>query len=533
MERVSLCGAEARQALIEGINGVADCVRITLGPKGRNVALGPLAGRPKITNDGASIAGIISVPNRFHDLGCQIIREVAEKTNDLAGDGTTTAVVLAQAMIKEGMKQIAAGVNPTGLIQGLEQGVETVIEAVQEQAVKITELEQVAQVAAISSGDPVLGKLLAEAVGKIGFQGIITIEEGKGLQPSLEIKQGISFNKGCFTPKIVKSWERKSEVLTDAFVLIVDGRFSTADEIFAVLQLTMKYQRPLLLIAEDIGVDLLALLLTNKQKGTMNAVAVQSPGSGERRKEYLQDIAVLTGGTVIGEENGILLEEVAEEHLGQAKKILANNNSTTIIGGTGDPRQISLRCSQVRQEYEGRLPGWRKDKLAERLGWLQGGVAVVYTGAPTRLELQEQKDRLEDAVNSVRVAISEGIVPGGGTALLEARRSLTGLECKEKAANTGLRILYKALEAPLRQIAVNAGSDPDAVLEMLEELPQGYGHNAAENRFVHMLESGISDPAQVTCTALRSAVSIAALVIGTGGLVIRGQNSRAAENQSS
>lgn len=523
MERVSLCGEKARQAIVEGINSVAACVRITLGPKGRNVVLGPLVGRPKITNDGASIAGIISVPDRFCDLGCQIIREVSEKTNDLAGDGTTTAVVLAQAMIEEGMKQIAAGINPVSLIQGLEKGTAAVTEAVQEQAVKITELEQVAQVAAISSGDPALGKLLAEAVGKVGFQGIITIEEGRGLQPYLEIKHGISFNKGCFTPKIVKSWERKSEALADAFVLIVDGRLSTADEIFAVLQLTMKYQRPLLLIAEDIGVDLLALLLANKKKGTMNAVAVQSPGSGERRKEYLQDIAVLTGGTVIGEENGITLEEVTEEHLGQARKILADNNSTTIIGGMGDPQQISLRGSQVRQEYEGRLPGWRRDKLAERLGWLQGGIAVVYTGAPTRLELQEQKDRLEDAVNSVRAAISEGIVPGGGTALLEARWSLFKMKFKEEEINAGLHILYKALEAPLRQIVVNAGDDPDAVLEIIEELPQGYGYNAAENQVVNMLKSGISDPAQVTCTALRSAVSIAALVIGTGGVVIRSQ----------
>ncbi|ACL18783.1 chaperonin Cpn60/TCP-1 [Desulfitobacterium hafniense DCB-2] len=523
MERVSLCGEKARQALIEGINSVADCVRITLGPKGRNVVLEPLVGRPKITNDGASIAGIISVPNRFHNLGCQIIREAAEKTNDLAGDGTTTAVVLAQAMIEEGMKQIAAGLNPVCLIKGLERGAAAVVEAVRVQAVKVTELEQVAQVGAISSGDPALGKLLAEAVGKVGFQGIITIEEGKGLQPYLEIKHGISFNKGCFTPKIVKSWERKSEALTDAFILIVDGRLSTADEIFAVLQLTVKYEKPLLLIAEDIGIDLLALLLANKQKGTMNAVAVQSPGSGERRKEYLQDIAILTGGTVIGEENGIILEEVTEEHLGRAGKILADNNSTTIIGGMGDPRQISLRCSQVRREYEGRLPGWRRGKLAERLGWLQGGVAVVYTGAPTRLELQEQKDRLEDAVNSVRVAVSEGIVPGGGTALLEARRSLSKLGCKEKESEAGLHILYKALEAPLRRIVINAGGDPDAVLETIEELPQGHGYHAAENRFVDMLESGISDPVQVTCAALRSAVSIATLVIGTGGVVIRGQ----------
>ncbi|NLI93542.1 MAG: chaperonin GroEL [Peptococcaceae bacterium] len=520
MNTISLTGEKARQALAAGIDLVASCVKVTLGPKGRNVVLGPMVGWPKITNDGASIAGIISAQDRFQDLGCKIIKEVSEKTNDRVGDGTTTAIVLAQAIIREGMKNIAAGMSPTFLIQGLEKGIESVVRVIENRAVKISGLEQVAQIAAISSGDPEIGRLIAEAVERVGFQGIITVEEGKALKTRLEIIEGLRFDKGCFTPKIVKSWEKKEEALEEAYILIVDGKISHVDEIFSILQLVVKTKKPLLIIVEDIAVDLLALLLSNKQKGTMNVVAVQAPGHGERRKEYLQDIAVITGGTVISEETGISLEEVQEAHLGRARKIYADNNTTTIIGGLGGKQEIARRCAEVRQEYESRLPGWRKDKLGERLGWLQGGVAVIQVGAPTSLELKEKKDRIEDAVNAVRVAIAEGIVPGGGTALLEASLSLAEIQMEEPEVQTGLRIVQKALEAPAWQIAYNAGVNADAVVERIRELPDGYGYNAAANTFVNMQESGIVDPVQVTCTALKNAASIAALVIGTEGVII-------------
>lgn len=520
MDSGLLTGEKARQALAAGIDSVASCVKVTLGPKGRNVVLGPMAGLPKITNDGASIASIISVEDRFQDLGCQIISEVSEKTNDRVGDGTTTAIVLAQAMIREGMKKVAAGMSPTLLIQGMEKGTACAVKNIEQRAVKISGLEQVAQVATISAGDPETGRLIASAVEKVGFQGIITVEEGKALKTRLEIIEGIRFDKGCFTPKIVKSWEKKEEVLEDAYILIVDGKISYIDEVFPILQLVIKTQKPLLIIAEDIAIDLLALLLSNKQKGTMNVVAVQTPGYGERRQEYLQDIAVLTGAAVISGEMGISLEEVQEVHLGQAGKIYANNNTTTIIGSKGDKQEIARRCAQVRQEYESRLAGWRKDKLAERLGWLQGGVAAIQVGAPTRLELKEKKDRIDDAVNAVRAAIAEGIIPGGGTALLEAGLSLAEIRLDDPEAEAGLRLVQKALEAPAWQIAHNAGSNADGIVDRMRELPGGHGYNAANDTFVDMLESGIADPVQVTCTALKNAASIAALVIGAEGLIL-------------
>ncbi|MGI6449975.1 MAG: chaperonin GroEL [Desulfitobacteriia bacterium] len=520
MDTIALTGEKARQALAAGIDLVASCVKVTLGPKGRNVALDPMVGLPKLTSDGASIASIISVHNRFQDLGCQIIKEVSEKTNDSVGDGTTTSIILAQAMIREGLKAIAAGMSPTFLIQGMEKGIESAVQVIESRAVRISELAQVAQVGAISSGNLEIGRLLAEAIGKVGFQGVISVEEGKALQTRLKFVEGLKFNKGCFTPKIVKSWEKKEEFLEKPYILIVDGKISYIDEIFSILQLIVKSQKPLLIIAEDLAVDLLALFLSNKQKGTMNVVAVQTPGYGDRRKEYLQDIAVITGGMVISEETGINLEEIREEHLGRAEKVYADNNSTTIIGGLGDKREIASRCAQVRQEYESRLPGWRKDKLEERLGWLQGGVAVIEVGAVTRLELLEKKDRIEDAVNAVRAAIAEGIVPGGGTALLGASFALAAISLDEPEAEAGLRIVQKALEVPAWQIAYNAGCNADAVVDRIRELPEGYGYNALDDTFMNMLESGIVDPVKVTCTALKNAASIATLVIGTEGIVL-------------
>ncbi|HWQ40992.1 MAG TPA: chaperonin GroEL [Desulfosporosinus sp.] len=520
MDRVSLTGEKARQALAAGIDLVASCVKITLGPKGRNVVLGPTVGRPKMTNDGASIASIISVENRFQNLGCQIIKEVSEKTNDRVGDGTTTAIVLAQAMIQEGMKNVAAGANPTSLVCGMEKGLESAVRVIEKNAVRIYSLEEVKQVAAISSGDPEIGSLICEAVRKVGFGGILLVEEGKALKTNLEVTDGIRFDKGCFTPKILKSWDNIIETLEDPYILVTDGKISNISEIFSILQEVVKSSKPLVMITEDISVDLLALLLANKKKGTMNVVAIQTPGHGERRKAYLKDIAVITGATVVSEETGIQLEDVQEHNLGKAKKISVDHNQTTIIGGLGNKQEIKARCAEVREQYESLIPGWRKDKLKERLGWLQGGIATIKVGAATRLEMMEKKDRIDDAVNAVRATIEEGIVLGGGIALLEAGDSLAAIKLEEPEEEIGLRIIQKSLEAPLWQIVQNAGGSGDSVIEKVRELPSGFGYNAAENTYVEMIDSGIIDPVQVTCTAIKNAVSIAALVIGTEGLVI-------------
>jgi len=520
MDTTLLAGEKARQSLAAGIDLIASCVKVTLGPKGRNVVLDPEVGLPKITNDGASIASIISTTNRFQNLGCQIIKEVSDKTNDRVGDGTTTSIVLAQAMIREGMKNIAAGSNPTSLISGIENGIESAIEAIQKSAVKISSLEKVKQVATVSSGDPEIGRLISEAVEKVGFHGMIMVEEAQALKTRLEVTEGIRFDKGCFTPKIVKSWEKKEEVLEDPYILVTDTKISYIYEIFSIMEEVVKSGKPLVIITEDISVDLLALLLANKQKGTMNVIAIQTPGHGERRKAYLQDIAVITGATVISEEAGIPLEEVQGYHLGRAKRILVDTKNTTIIGGQGNKEEIEARCAEVRAEYEPLLPGWRKEKLQERLGWLQGGIAIIKVGAATRLEMKEKKDRIDDAVNAVRVAIEEGIVPGGGIALLEATDALAEIKLDDLEAMVGLRIVQKALEAPLRQIVENAGENGDSVIENVRELPAGYGYDAAEDSYVDMIENGIIDPVQVTYTALKNAASIATLVIGAEGLII-------------
>lgn len=520
MVTFSLAGDQARQALAAGINVVASCVKITLGPKGRNVVLGPYIGSPRITNDGASIAGILSLPDKYKDLGCQIIKEVSEKTNNKVGDGTTTAIVLAQEMINEGLKNIAAGINPISIANGIEEGLEIVIQALETQKVKIRDLEKIAQVASISSADLYIGQLIAKAIEKVGFDGIITVEEGKAQTTALEVLEGIRFNKGYFAPGMVSRKEKSVAVLDDPLIMVTECKIAYIHEIFRVLEQVVKSKRPLLIIAEDISVDLLTLLISNKQKGTMNVVAVPAPGYGNRRKEYLQDIAVITGAKVVSEESGLSLEEVGEEHLGRACQILVDKNTTTIIGGLGIKEEISSRCAEVFQEYTERLPGWRKDRLQERLGWLQGGVASIKVGAPTVLELKEMKDRVEDAVHAVKAAIKEGIVPGGGIALLKARDSLQGLKLAEDDAQIGVQVLQRAMEAPLRQIARNAGRDGTSIIKKVKELPEGYGYNAAEDTFVNMLEAGIIDPVQVTYTALRNAVSIATLVIGTEGLII-------------
>lgn len=518
MVTLTLTGERARQALAAGINVVASCVEITLGPKGRNVVLGPYIGSPRITNDGASIASILSLSDKYQDLGCQIIKEVSEKTNNKVGDGTTTAIVLAQAMINEGLKNIATGINPISIASGMEEGLSIALQALETQKAKIRDSEKIAQVASVSSGDLYIGQLIAEAIEKVGFDGIITVEEGKAQTTRLEIMEGIRFNKGYLAPGMVG--HKGVAVLDEPLIMVTECRIAYIHQIFKILEQVVKSKRPLLIIAEDISVDLLTLLISNRQKGTMNVVAVSTPGYGKRRKDYLQDIAVITGAEVVSEESGLSPEEVGEEHLGRARRIIVDKNTTTIIGGLGDKEKISLRCAEVFQEFTERLPGWKKDRLQERLGWLQGGVASIKVGAPTILELKEIKDRVKDAVHAVKAAIKEGIVPGGGIALLKASDSLHRLKMTEDDVQIGVKILQRAMEAPLRQIACNSGRDGTSIIEKVKELPEGYGYNAAEDTFVNMLEAGIIDPVQVASTALSNAVSIATLVIGTEGLII-------------
>ncbi|HHV65154.1 MAG TPA: chaperonin GroEL [Peptococcaceae bacterium] len=520
MQTRMLSGHQARIALAEGINIIASCVKVTLGPKGRNVVLDPYIGRPRITNDGVSIAKVITVENRFQNLGCEIIKEVADKTNDRVGDGTTTAIILAQAMIQKGMKNIAAGANPTLLVKGMEKGVEVVVQALMDSAIKISDINDVAKVATVAAGDRNIGLLIAEVVKEVGFNGIIQVEEGRTQNTEFQVINGIRFDKGRFAPKVVSPKDNQTEVLENPYILVTNCKISYIYEIFEIVEVAVKYKKPLVIIAEDISVDILALLLLNKKRGTMNVVAVQTPGHGERREEYLQDIAIITGATVVAESAGLKLEEVKEEHLGQAMKIVVNNNTTTIIGGLGDPQKIAMRLEKVRKEYNSLKPGWRKDKLKERLGWLQGRVAFIKVGAPTVLELKEKKDRIEDAVNAVQAAIKEGIVHGGGIALIRACESLAEVKMKEPEAEVGLRIIKEALEEPLRQIVTNAGHNGDVVIEKVRKLPRNWGFNAAEDTYVDMLEAGIVDPVQVTYTALRNALSIASLVIGTEGLII-------------
>lgn len=520
MNKMLMTGAGASQALTAGINTVASCVRLTLGPKGRNVVLGPYVGKPKITNDGASIAKIISVCDPFANLGCEILKEVSEKTDTKVGDGTTTAIVLAQALIEEGLKCTAAGMNSTALSLSLQNGAELAVQYLRDKADKVSGLTEIARVATVSSADGAIGELIAQAFAGVGLNGIVKVEEAKTQDTRLEFVDGIRFNKGRFTPKVVSSYEKDTETLDDVLVLVTDMKISYIHEIFPILEVAVRTGKPLLIIAEDISIDLLALLLTNKKKGTMNVTAVQVPGYGERRQEYLQDIAVITGAAVITSETGIELAEATEEDLGHAQRIMVNHDTTTIIGGSGHKDAIRQRCREVRQAYEAQKPGWNKDKLRERLGWLQGGIALIKVGGATELEMSERKDRVDDAVRAVQAAIGGGIVAGGGTALLRAGAAIAQAKRPGAEAEAALRILQKALEAPLRQIAGNAGRSGETVIEAVRELPDNVGYDAAEDQYVDMLEAGIIDPVEVTCTAIMNAVSIAALVIDSGGLIL-------------
>ena len=511
---------EARRALEAGVNKLADTVKVTLGPKGRNVVLDKKFGAPTITNDGVSIAKEIELDDPYENMGAQLVKEVATKTNDVAGDGTTTATVLAQAMVNHGMRNVAAGANPMGLKKGIEKAVAAAVESIKSQAQEVDDKEQIAAVATISAADASVGEVIANAIDKVGKDGVVTVEESNTFGTELEFTEGMQFDKGYISPYFVTDAERQEAVLEDAYILLNSGKISTVQAMLPVLEAVMKTGRPLLIIAEDIEGEALATLVVNKIRGTFNSVAVKAPGFGDRRKAMLQDMAVLTGGQVISEEVGLKLENLTLDLLGRAKRVIVTKDNTTIVDGDGAPDDVAGRINQIKAEIENTDSDWDREKLQERLAKLAGGVAVIKVGAATEVELKEKKHRIEDAVSATRAAIEEGVVAGGGVALIRARQSvadvidtLTGDEA------TGARIVFDSLTSPCRLIADNAGLEGAVVVPQVEAATGSMGMNAATGEMVDLFKAGIIDPAKVTRAALQNAASIAALVLTTECLV--------------
>ncbi len=511
---------EARRALEAGVNKLADTVKVTLGPKGRNVVLDKKFGAPTITNDGVSIAKEIELDDPYENMGAQLVKEVATKTNDVAGDGTTTATVLAQAMVNHGMRNVAAGANPMGLKKGIEKAVAAAVESIKSQAQEVEDKDQIAAVATISAADASVGEVIANAIDKVGKDGVVTVEESNTFGTELEFTEGMQFDKGYMSPYFVTDAERQEAVLEDAYVLLNSGKISTVQAMLPVLEAVMKTGRPLLIIAEDIEGEALATLVVNKIRGTFNSVAVKAPGFGDRRKAMLQDMAVLTGGQVISEEVGLKLENLTLDLLGRAKRVIVTKDTTTIVDGVGAPDDVAGRINQIKAEIENTDSDWDREKLQERLAKLAGGVAVIKVGAATEVELKEKKHRIEDAVSATRAAIEEGVVAGGGVALVRARKavmavvdSLTGDEA------TGARTVWESLTAPCRLIADNAGMEGAVVVPQVEAAKGSMGMNAATGEMVDLVKAGIIDPAKVTRAALQNAASIAALVLTTECLV--------------
>jgi chaperonin GroEL len=518
MAKQLLFDVEARSHLKRGVDRVADAVKITLGPKGRNVVLDKKFGSPTITNDGVTIAKEIELEEPFENMGAQLVKEVASKTNDIAGDGTTTATVLAQALITAGLQNVAAGANPIALKAGIEKAVEVVVQAIKDQSVPISEREKIAQVASISAADPAIGEVVADAMEKVGKDGVITVEESKGLETELELVEGMQFDKGYISPYMVTNAQRMEAVLEEPFILITDRKISAIADLLPILEKVVQSGRPLLVIAEDVEGEALATLIVNKLRGTFNAVAVKAPGFGDRRKAMLQDIAILTGGQVISEEVGLKLDSAQLNSLGKARRVTVTKDDTTVVEGAGSADAIKGRIEQIKAEIDKSTSDWDKEKLQERLAKLAGGVAVIKVGAATETELKEKKHRMEDAVSATRAAVEEGIVPGGGTVLINAIPALDSLKLEGDAA-TGAAIVRRALEEPLRQIAQNAGAEGSVVVEKVKSLPKGQGFNAATNEYTDMVKSGIIDPTKVTRSAVQNAASIAALLLTTEALV--------------
>ena len=521
MAKIICYGEEARKALEKGVDQLADTVKITLGPKGRNVVLDKKFGAPLITNDGVTIAKEIELEDPFENMGAQLVKEVSTKTNDVAGDGTTTATLLAQAIVKEGLKNLAAGANPMVMKKGIAKATAAAIEAMKVNSQKVNGSADIARVGAVSSGDEAIGQLIAEAMEKVGHDGVITIEESKTAETYSEVVEGMQFDRGYVTPYMVTDTEKMEDNLDDALILITDKKISNIQELLPVLEQVVQSGKKLLIIAEDVEGDALSTLIVNRLRGTLNVVCVKAPGFGDRRKEMLQDIAILTGGTVISSDVGLELKEATLDQLGQARQVKVTKENTTIVNGAGSSEEIKARIGQIKSQIEVTTSDYDKEKLQERLAKLAGGVAVIKVGAATEVEMKEKKLRIEDALNATRAAVEEGIVAGGGTAYLNAIPAVEKLYAEtEGDEKTGLQIVARALTAPVKQIAANAGIDGSVVLEKIRESGKvGYGFDAYNEVYCDMIPTGIVDPTKVTRSALENAASIASTLLTTESLV--------------
>ena len=514
-------GNEVRQKMVSGVNTLANAVRVTLGPKGRNVVLDRSFGGPQITKDGVTVAKEIELKDKFENMGAQMVKEVASKTNDVAGDGTTTATVLAQAIVAEGMKYVTAGMNPTDLKRGIDKAVAALVGELKNIAKPVPEKsKEIAQVASISANsDEAIGQIIAQAMNEVGKEGVITVEDGKSLENEVEVVKGMQFDRGYLSPYFVSNIEKQIAELDSPFVLLFDKKISNIRDLLPVLEQVAKTSRPLLIIAEDVEGEALATLVVNNIRGILKTVAVKAPGFGDRRKAMLQDIAILTGGTVIAEEVGLSLEKATLEDLGQAKRIEVGKENTTIIDGLGDKVAVEARVAEIRKQVETATSDYDKEKLQERVAKLAGGVAVIKVGAATEVEMKEKKDRVEDALHATRAAVEEGVVAGGGVALLRARAALENLHTGNADQDAGVQIVLRAVESPLRQIVANAGGEPSVVVNKVLEGKGNYGYNAGSGEYGDMIEMGVLDPAKVTRSALQHAASIAGLMLTTDCMI--------------
>lgn len=512
--------ADARESLLKGVDKLANTVKTTIGPKGRNVVLDSEYGSPTITNDGVTIAREIQLEDRYENMGAQLVLEAASKTNDVAGDGTTTATLLTQAIVREGMKNLSAGANPVGIRRGIDKATQTAVEGLRQQAQQVESKEAIAQVAAVSSGSEEVGALIADAMEKVGEDGVITLEDSQSIETDLSVVEGMQFDRGYLSQYMVTDNEKMIADLDSPLILVTDRKISNIQDILPLLENVMQSGRPLLMIAEDVDGEALPNLILNKLRGTLNVVAVKAPGFGDRRKAMLEDIAILTGATVISEELGFELKDATPEHLGSATKITVTKDETTIVEGAGDKEAIKNRVQLIRAQAEDTTSDFDREKLQERLAKLAGGVAVISVGAATETEQKERKLRIEDALNATRAAVEEGIVAGGGTALVNVQKAVAELvETLEGDEATGASIVARALEEPVRQIAENAGQEGSVIVNRLQESEEGIGHNAATDKFENMIESGIVDPTKVTRSALQNAASVAALLLTTEAVV--------------
>ncbi|MBO6658596.1 MAG: chaperonin GroEL [Pseudomonadales bacterium] len=513
-------GDSARRGMLEGVNTLADAVKVTLGPKGRNVVLDKSFGAPTVTKDGVSVAKEIELKDKFENMGAQMVKEVASQTSDVAGDGTTTATVLAQAILNEGLKSVAAGMNPMDLKRGIDKAVAAAVKEVEALAVPCSDSKAIAQVGSVSANsDTQVGDIIAEAMEKVGKEGVITVEEGSGLENELDVVEGMQFDRGYLSPYFINNQDNMSAELEDPFVLLFDKKISNIRDLLPVLEAVAKAGKPLMIIAEDVEGEALATLVVNNMRGIVKVAAAKAPGFGDRRREMLQDIAILTGGTVISEEVGLSLEGATLDDLGQAKRISLTKEATTVVDGAGQSDDIEARVAQIRTQIEETSSDYDREKLQERVAKLAGGVAVIKVGAATEVEMKEKKARVEDALHSTRAAVEEGIVPGGGVALVRALTAVEGLTGDNEDQNVGINLLRRAMEAPMRQIVANAGDESSVVVDKVKQMSGSEGYNAATGEYGDMIEFGIPDPAKVTRTALQAAASVAGLMITTECMV--------------